>query len=125
MARFLSLHEAPPPNQGLCEKYDVPSYDDYKAWARTEGRQNYEAYKRGERRTIGTYPEMQNASPLQKLAFSIVCCIAITNKKPSYLVLNSEIILEFVAQDIEVPYTFEEVPIVYDKSGIASIAWIL
>lgn len=125
MAKFLSLHEAEVPNQGLCGKYNVPSYEDYKSWARTEGRQNYKDYKEGRRRTIGTYPEMANSTPLQKLAFSLVCCIAITNKKPSYLALNSELILDFVSHDMEVPYTFEEVPIVYDKSGIAKITWIL
>lgn len=119
MTRFLSLHEAPLPDGDLCRKYDVPTYERYKLWAKTEGR---EAFVAGQ---VRSYPAARNFTPTQTLAFSVVKCLAITNHKPQYLVINKDMILRFVSEEGRLPLEFEEIPLVADADSPFSVAWIL
>lgn len=119
MARFLSLHEAPPPDGDLCKKYNVPSYEDYKAWARTTGRQAYEAGR------VISYPATKNLSPTQVLAFSVVKALALFSEKPRFLVINRELIIRFTAEEGHLPLEFEGIPLVVDAESIFTVTWIL
>lgn len=117
--RFLSLHEAPVPTDGIASKYNVPTYEDYKAWASTEGR---ELFKQGK---ITTYPPSDKFSVKQSLAFSVVSCLAICNQKPAYLVINKAFVLQMVSELGTVLYTFEEIPLVVNAEALVTICWLL
>lgn len=125
MTRFLSLHEAKIPTDDLSQKYDVPTYADYKAWAHTEGRIQHKAFLAGETSRLVPFSQ-PDWTPRQRLAFSLICTLAITGgEKPRYIVINADLALSFATVNDKVPLEFEGIPLVFDRHGLPSISFIL
>lgn len=80
----------------LAEKYNVPTYEDYKR--------------------LG-YDNFPDLNPIQRLAFTYIYFLHCIKSHPRMFILNHDFVKElYVFQDGKMPSNFEGVPFAHDES---------
>ena len=87
------LNEIEDPAQVLCDKYDIPSWSEYKS---------------------GVYLKASEMTPLQHMARSYTYILSIMGDTPRYVVIGKPLIELYVKLGEPIPEKFEEALITYD-----------
>jgi len=104
------MHEARTPEHEIAEKYDVLTFEEYKAFKHQQDDKTITACK------------VKNWTPIQELAFTVVYFIHCAGEKQRYLIINRQWALDCLEEHGDVPKEFEGIPLVFDETGLFKIS---
>jgi hypothetical protein len=106
------MHEADTPENRIAEKYDVPTFDQYKT------------SKSAQENKLVSLSKEQNWTPMQELAFTLVYAIHCGGDKPRYIIINRQAAMNLLNQLGDVPKEIEDVPLAFNETGLFKYSWL-
>lgn len=94
------MHEARTPEHEIAERYDVPTFEDYKFDSSLAS----------------------DFTAIQKLAFTVVYFIHCTGEKQRYIIINRQMALDLLEETGDVPKEFEGIPLAFNETGLFRIS---
>lgn len=120
--KYELLHESHGVEEELAMKYDVPTFDEYKAWCQEHVRPLVHDYIYNNGPQPPTMSKAQNWSAVQRLAFTVVYFIHCAGHPQRVLIINREFALRLLEEEGEIPTEFEGIPLAFDEKALPQIA---
>lgn len=98
------------PGEELCEKYNIPTYEEYKRKCKTSD---------------DILWKLQQLSPKKQLIKTVAWCMSIHGQPPRYLVINIEGARKLLEELGEIPAEIEGVPLTYNEDNIFPLGTFL
>lgn len=119
--KYKLLHETAGVEEDLAAKYDVPTYDEYKAWCHEHVRPLVHNWLYNNGPKPPAYPS-KDWTLEQEFAYTIIDFYHCSGWMPRAIIINRECALRMLKKYKEIPKEFEGVPFVFNEKALADIA---